>query len=272
MLSIIAFTVCPINTSFADEIIPNYNLLPYTEKELIQMYMNDPDFIEYYNMDPDAASAMLERIIESYIELYQMGYGMQNSSLEGSASINANDNMNFAWVNMYILMQKNDYYCGPASALMAIQAWGEYVNGSTINEKQDTLAGLMNTSSTNGTSMGNFVSIVNTFILWDTAVNYYNTYIGSSLSTYEFRQIVYYSLSNDRAPILLANTGGFDYYGGASFGHYVAIGNFNSVSGALTVYDPINNTSYYGMHTINYIQAYNAVHNYYNRHLIANWN
>ena len=223
------------------------------EDSLRNAYLSSPEFIAHMEADPAGAEAMLEKIIEDTL-----------AARSGVAPYMDNDVR--AWVNLTLIQQDGNTYCGPANVLMAIKGWGGTVPGSTTDAQQAYLAGIMGTDST-GTYVYRVRDCLNSYLSYMT----YSYYQGAELSTLQFRSYIYNSLAHDRAPLLHARTKYLSYYNGHSTGHYITIGSYDSSTMEVTLYDSHPNDLYYGIHTVSYLEAYDSIASESGRYLIVNW-
>ena len=89
------------------------------------------------------------------------------------------------------------------------------------------------------------------------------------MSTGTFSEYIYSSLSNGRIPILHAVTNYLSYYNNHQYWHYIAVQAYDGPNLQFVLYDSINNPSYYGIHVVSFMDAYNAMHSVQGRRLIS---
>lgn len=200
----------------------------------LSSYQDDKEFSKHYAENPTSAMEMIQGIVDNQLALIH----------EETGVIPKVGNSTNAWIDPVLIKQKNNYYCGPCSALQAITAYGGYVAGNTNNEKQDTLANAMGTSSTVGTLVYKVRNVLNTYI------SGYSYKRGSAMSNYTFRQTVLNSLVNNKAPILHARTQYLNYYGGHASGHYICVTAINNITNKIRLSDCNRNPAYYGTRSI----------------------
>ena len=157
-------------------------------------------------------------------------------------------------VSTVLVMQPNDNTCGPASAYIALYGCGVAgsISGANVQAKINTLATAMQTNS-NGTIVNKIANVMNNYLT--------NKLYTCTLCTGTaiFSDYVYSSLSNGRIPILHAKTTSLPYYNGNTIYHYIAVQAYDGPNLTLTLYDCNNNSTYYGIHSVPFLAAYNSV-------------
>ncbi len=209
--------------------------------------MKDPQFQAYLKADPKGAMEMLDRITKKlkdkkFVEDLEKAHRNKKSTSIGPDSIYEDY---YAYVTTTLVQQNNGYYCGPASALMAIWGWGGNVSGANNYAKQQTLGTAMGTNQTDGTYVYMLRNVLNSYI----STNQYDYYGNWSLDWSTFMAYSFASLTADRAPIIRANTQTLSYYGGRSFIHYITITDFDYSTMRMCLYDPHIDNTYYGAHS-----------------------
>lgn len=155
--------------------------------------------------------------------------------------------------------QMNEYFCGPASTLMALIGSGAssyyYTNDTTtLNNWQTNLSkkDMLNTTQYNKTHIGEITKVLNDNIPSEYGYTY-KTKAFTRNSYSKALDFVSTSLVNDGVPVLLINdTSLLKYYKGASFSHYVVIDYVDFNAETVMIRDPHYDSRYYGIHTITF--------------------
>lgn len=159
--------------------------------------------------------------------------------------------------------QKNDYYCGPASALTAIYFQGSAfrVRGNGYIEKQDTIARKA------GTSIGSNYEHGGTLVykLTNTINNYSssNYFYDTNLNYNELDDYIINSLRNGNAPIIHSLMEEMPYYRGRRGGHYVTIVYYDwrapAKEDGIEVMDNNLDDRFFGINRISFDNLYNML-------------
>lgn len=159
--------------------------------------------------------------------------------------------------------QKNDYYCGPASALTVLYFQGSAyrVRGNGYIEKQDTIAGEAGTfRGTNYEQGGTFVyKLTNTINNYSSSNYFYDT----RLDVYELDDYLLESLRNGNAPIIHSLMEEMPYYRGRRGGHYVTIVYYDwrapAKENGIEVMDNNLDDEFFGINRISFDNLYNML-------------
>lgn len=229
-------------------------LSTYSEDNLRESYWNSEEFQMHYAQDPEGAIANL-----NHASAFNLGDSLSSAYV-------TNDEV--ASVEAELVQQLNSYSCGPASAYMAIDGWGETgsIYGSSTEEKLRELASEMGTDRS-----GTYVyRVTNGLNLYTTDYDY-SYYLGQTMTEQEFRIYTFNSLSYGRAPLLHARTALLSYYNGHNSGHYITVTEFDYGTEQVRLHDPNYNDAYYGIHYVPYTEAYDSINVESNRYYICYW-
>ena len=227
------------------------DLVADAEREIRATYVSEPEYQEYIeNFDETAVEIMIFTSVKNRLE------AITKPLLRGSTST-------YAWVVAPNVNQDLYYYCGPASALQAIAAWGGYVSGRTNRQKMDTLANAMGTD-TSGTSYINLTATLNDY----TSSKPYSSTPGNSMDVDEFLNTCYRSLASGYAPIIQCKTGKLDYYNGHDTGHFITVSGADLSTEKVRLVDPNYRQKYFGIRTLDAANVFSSI-NIRGRHLIS---
>lgn len=161
-----------------------------------------------------------------------------------------------------LVQQQNDFYCGPAAALMVIKTWNK--NSSMT---QSVLGGedYCNTTKEKGTIVAYLTSALNK-VMGSGMYKYVHT------STKTFSSSLIYSVDKGYPVVCHVNTSKLPAYNGAYFGHYVVATGYSygftgqTNENKVRYNDPHYDKKYYGTFTIDWMkmtEAINAKDGYY---------
>lgn len=205
-----------------------------------------------YSFEQEGASAF--RIIENSLI----------DTLDSSASPCAStDEIYYTSYSIPAVKQINNYFCGPASTVMALIGSGAsgyyYTTNTTVTNKwQQNVANQMPQSKGNSAYVYEITNIMKNNVAGRN--NYSYDYRGFWDNTYaSYSNALDYlelSLAYDAVPILLVDsTKWFDYYGGVGYRHYMVVECVDIVAEEITVVDPNNlNNKYFGRHYISFAE------------------
>lgn len=176
-----------------------------------------------------------------------------------------NDNPYFAFtrvgLDVPIITQENDHYCGPASALQIIKYFGtESAIAGTSGTYQDKLASNMGHSVEDGVTVYSIREELRKSS-YGSPCNYayYNNL--SNVDT----MVAYIKSSIDRgcSVILRVRTQYLSYYNNVNYSHYICLVGYDSYHNVFVVRDCNNqkNGIYNGEFTVSYQDVYNATIN-----------
>ena len=210
---------------------------------LLEKYLQNDEFKEYYMEDPEDALNMVEQIY-----LHNSSWNPTRAFVFPEVS---------ASVSTVLVQQPDQDSCGPAATYMAINGLGlsYLISGSTHNAKVATLKGIMMPNGATQTSVPTIKSTLNNYA----GTGAYKSKAGSSMGYNGFRAYVFYSINDGYIPILHAVTTNLPYYSGATYYHYIAIQGFDSSTDLMTLYDPHYSNSYYGVHHISAASTYTTI-------------
>lgn len=192
---------------------------------------------------------------------------MLNNTFDPQVSTCAEtDELFYTKYSVPIIRQSNDYYCGPASTLMALIGSGTegfpYIENSIeTNLIQEALAVELSTSPGNGTTVGMITNVMNNYYSNKDGYSYQSLMYGN-ISGEKNIAILYdisTSLQNDAVPIIrVMNTKHFNYYGGDNYQvHYVVVECVDTLANCITVVDPHYKNEYLGRHIISFEDFFN---------------
>lgn len=162
-----------------------------------------------------------------------------------------------------VVKQMNGHFCGPASTLMALIGSGAskyyYTNNqSTLNAWQNDLSNELKTNL-EGTVIANITDVMNDNI---PSVNSY-TYKSKVFTRLNYSQALGYinnCLYYDAVPIIrVSKTELLKYYNGCHFSHYMVINYVDFNAETVMLYDPNNDSRFYGNHTVSFDEFENLV-------------
>lgn len=189
---------------------------------------DDSDYVE-------EITALKERVLEIEDEISPRSGGCKN-------------------LNVPLIQQVEDYYCGPASMQMVLKFFG-------INKTQQELAKSTGTNQVNGTIVYNIWACLNTN-LGEGSYKYVQT------SNIRFGSGLMHSIDAGYPVICHVMTGALPHYDEYNTGHYVvATGYFwgqgGSTGGAdsVTFNDPNWNAKYYGTYSCSWAAMTTAIDN-----------
>lgn len=226
---------------------------------------------EYYSEENQKEIADLQQKVDEYLrvkeELLQSpGYSLQqnqerskdleqkvNAYMEDGMSINATSRL--LEVTMY--QQQEDYYCGPATAQMAI-----YYGGFKLYS-QSTLANYMKTNEDDGTIVWRLRDGINHY--W-TSGNYKEV----TTSQKSFEKGLVYSIDKGRPVPCHVMTGKLPTYDGHSVGHYVLARGYDSNNNRVYYIDPHYDEKHYGKHYCKYTTMTKAINENAGYYIMAN--
>lgn len=157
------------------------------------------------------------------------------------------------------IQQKNDYYCGPASVLMALIGSGAegyyYTLDETVtNGWQDDLGGdgMLETSQENGTSILSVTRVLRNNVPSRNGYTYKTK--AFTINSYEKAlDFIEASLVMDAVPVIkVSNTALLGYYNGSSFDHYMVVDSVDFNAESVQLVDPNCDNRYFGNHSITF--------------------
>lgn len=262
ILMIAAFTSCLLISaaalSFADtdeayrqkqlEQSPDY----YSEenqKEIAELQKKVDDYMylkkqpeqspEYYSEENQKEIAELQEKVKQYLA--------NDISIKVTSQI----------LDITMYKQENKYYCGPATAQMAI-----YFGNSTLYS-QSKLANYMNTISADGTYVYQMRRGINNY--WPKG-----NYKEVTTSGMAFKNGLIYSIDKRRPVPCHVMTGRLPGYNGHSVGHYVLARGYDSGKNRVYYIDPHYDDAYYGRHYCLYTTMTNAINDNAGYYIMAN--
>ncbi len=164
------------------------------------------------------------------------------------------------------IQQINNYYCGPASTLMALMGSGaaEYNYDdvkSKTDELQTTLANQLGTTLSSGTNISMITKVLNNNV---PSVNGYK-FKTKAFTVYSYQRALDFietSLVEDCVPVIrVPDTALLCYYKGKSFSHYMVVEAVDFNAESVTLVDPHCDDKYFGRHTIFYEDFENLAKN-----------
>ncbi len=168
------------------------------------------------------------------------------------------------------VQQSNNYYCGPASTLMALIGGGAYYytnDKSTLDRWQKSLAGNsdLHTDEKGVTFIGYVTDVLNKKLSDkfekddDGKITYeYQTKEFTKFSYQKVLNFIITSLNHDFVPVInIDDTSRLKYYNGASFGHYLVVDYVDFNAETVMLRDPHYDSKYFGAHVISYDEFYN---------------
>ena len=214
-----------------------------TADSIRDAYSNSEQFQAHLRDDPAGAMQTLNHVIDRLLT-------------PSASPMQTTPEDDYAWVDTVLVKQLNSISCGPACGYMAIYGAGEAssIPGSSTTAKLQNLASEMGTASGVGTYVYRVANTLNDYI----STYQYDYFSGDVLSESNFRLYAYNSLAHDRAPILHARTEYLSYYNGHATGHYITVADFDYDTMTMELYDPNNNSRYYGIHTVDWQEAYDC--------------
>ncbi|GHU51972.1 hypothetical protein FACS1894132_00610 [Clostridia bacterium] len=216
--------------------------------EVVAYYEEDPQFLLMQEFSPDGAAQYLIDETQKRIDISQ-------TSKRTRATTSTT-----AYVTFSNVQQSTTWYCGYASALMAIDGMGYKANvaGTTNAAKQTTLRNLNPWSDYgDGAFVSELVADLNYYI--PSSGKQYGFYAAATMSINTFKSKVYTSLQYNRAPILHASTTNLPYYGDVTLDHYIAISSIDQQYSTVVLRDPHYNGAYFGNHTVNVPDALSTI-------------
>ncbi|MCL2697646.1 MAG: C39 family peptidase [Oscillospiraceae bacterium] len=193
--------------------------------EVINLLINDVEFIYTFNKNPDDAYDLTERMLNDSLFTPIIPLGNHLSSWF------------YADYTVPYVNQILNYYCGPASIAQALIGNGTQLN-TTSNKNRaflDARAADMGTTQSDGTHLQDMKWMMN---------HYYangNTYKDSIVTVYNIDTAMgrlENSLAKGYVPIIyLADTNLLSYYN-STFKHYVVIYDINHVTNKVKLMDP----------------------------------
>lgn len=224
------------------------------KRDLILRHQNDNEFKVALEQDPVNTMRVIDNLVANRLYREIVLESLDDVTLYSSNGVSA-------WVVADLVMQKNNYFCGPASALMAIDGMGKYVSGNTAYEKQETLARSFAHYPTSGE--GSYVydvrNCLNRYLKPGSAYYSYHDVPGNSITESQFTKACYESLDAGMAPLLHARTQYLPYYYGHSTGHYITVTGIDKNSGMVRLNDPNRNSSYHGVHRVTISAAHQSI-------------
>ncbi len=226
-------------------------------------YLSQPDIKEEAD---ELGLSVDELIYQKAVATYQVRNAigkMVNKKVDESRGLGNNGQILYA--NVPLIMQPNNYTCGPTSVLQVLYALNcaGNVAGTTNADKINTLAVACNTTSA-GSHFANVTKAVNQY----SPTMKYEAITGSTMTVSQFQGKVETSLLYNAAPILHAKTATLPYYNGHQSGHFIAVCELDRTTGKIKVRDCNNNSSYYGEHQETIAHVFSAI-NHTDRHLIC---
>lgn len=164
------------------------------------------------------------------------------------------------------IQQINDYYCGPASTLMALMGSGakDYTytsNTSTTDGWQTKLANELGTTQSSGTNISMITKVLNNNV---PSVNGYK-FKTKAFTVYSYQRALDFieiSLVEDCVPVIrVPDTTLLHYYGDKKFSHYMVVESVDFNAECVTLYDPHYDNKYFGRHIISYEEFENLAKN-----------
>jgi len=237
-----------VPVSEADEVICTRDI-----DSLREEYLENDEFSRFYRNDPVEAMNFLHRELDRLHELNDAGL---RSEVFYDNSVSTS-----------LIQQIDGITCGPASALMALKGCGYYdqVTGSSDYWKVYNLALQMHTFDHDETWVEDLYQGLNDYLPYYK----YDMPYATNWSLNTFRSYVQTSLIYSRIPILHSVTSYLGYYNGNTYYHFIPIQRFNGPNSTMTLYDGINNPSFYGVHVVSDTAAYNSIHAVSGRCLIC---
>lgn len=118
--------------------------------------------------------------------------------------------------------QTKTYYCGPAAVLQLLDTEGKYstIQGSTVAEKQDTLARELGTT-TDGTRTDKIVDVINSYTNRVRKWEMMHVDEGDSNDILLLKYYMDSNFSNGHPTIYMVNTKPLGYYSGRDIFHFV---------------------------------------------------
>lgn len=222
--------------------------------KLVDGIIVDEEFIYIYEQEGCLAFKTVERML--------------NDVFEDKVSLCAEtDELFYTKYRIPIIKQKNSYFCGPASTLMALIGSGaedfNYIeNGYYSDAVQDRLAKELETDPSNGTFVYKITEIMQKYYPGKNGWSYqYRAFPNNSGETYEYAlDYIESSLIRDAVPIIrLQDTSPLGYYKKNSYQHYMVVEGVDILAESVTVVDPnnLNDGAYLGRHVISFDEFYN---------------
>ncbi len=214
--------------------------------DIVDTLSNSDEFIRIFEDEGATAFQIIEDSLRDAIEPRVKPY-MQTDDLYTSKYVFPD------------IQQKENYYCGPASVLMALIGSGAKGYYYTLDESitdgwQDTLAKeeLLNTTPENGTHIQNITKVLRNNV---PSINGY-TYKTKAFTINSYKKALDFietSLVKDAVPVIkVSNTALLDYYYGKKFSHYMVVDFVDFNAESIQLVDPHNDDAYFGSHSITF--------------------
>jgi len=212
--------------------------------DIVDTLSNSDEFISIFDDEGATAFQIVEDSLRDALEPRVMPY-MQTDDLYTSKHYFPN------------IRQKEDYYCGPASALMALLGSIEKddncpLDEATTNGWQDILADKMKTNKTSGTYISQITNVLRENV---PSVNGYK-YKTKAFTIYSYQEALDFietSLVMDAVPVIrIADTALLGYYNGESFCHYMVVDSVDFNAESVQLVDPHYDNKYFGNHSISF--------------------
>lgn len=253
-------------TGTADDNVQDSKLKEEIRNELLEEYADDKEFQMYMKMNPEAAAAYIECLVEDLI------------TRMNETEVNSSSNGKEASCTVPVKTQTTSVNCSAATILQTLYGLGKQgsVAGSTDSAKQSTIfnnytnnktaPGARDPKSTNTTLT---VSEVTTYLNRFVSSPVYKYVAGSGTGEESFKSIIWRSLVNNRPVLLHAKTEYFDYYDGHDSKHYLSLDWYSKESGKVRIKDCNYNSKYNGSHVVSWREAYNSIKKKAGRYIIA---
>ncbi len=268
LVIILCLLLLPLNTYANSNSTNDDYILKGIIEEYTEMYKNCKEF----KKEAEAMKISVDELINiKAMKAYNIRKIMLSKNMP---FVTAGD---LRYANVKLIIQPNDYYCGPTSALQALYALGDegLVEGTTDAKKMEQLDKDMDCTVNGQTYVYKLAGGLNKY-----ASEYTYSYYPISKTTKKtaLKDKISNSLTFDVAPILHAETKYLGYYKQKNYYHFIAVSSINVSTNEIVVKDCNNQTYsengvkkiYGGTRTTNLDEIYDCLVNSTNpRYLIC---
>lgn len=212
----------------------------YVIRDIINIVTGSEQFVSIYNQDESEALNILEDSIRDAMEDC-----VDEFQLYSTRAGNTSTGEFYSPKTVPVLVQPNNYSCGPTALMQAIKG-----NGLTTKKTLSDIIDEIKPDKKDGTNISVLCKYIND--------NFYSKskykYNVKAFTMYTYDKATAYvrnSLYMDACPIYrISDTGCFSYYNNKHYTHYITISYYNGAQNLMNFVDPNNNKLYRGIHTV----------------------
>lgn len=209
-------------------------------RNIINIVTGSEQFVSIYDQDESEALNILEDSIRDAMEDC-----VDEFQLYSTRAGNTSTGEFYSPQTVPVLVQPNDYSCGPTALMQAIKG-----NGLNTEKELSDMIDEIKPDKKDGTNITVLCNYINN--------NFYSSsrykYKVKAFTIYTYDKAAMYvrnSLYMDACPIYrISDTCHFDYYNNKHYTHYVTISYYNGAQNLMNFVDPNNNKQYRGTHTV----------------------